>query len=625
MLRPQSTATRELVSLDGVWSFDVVKTIPEDDRAWTSHITSKTQAPVPASYNDIFLDTEIRNHVGWVRYQRRVRIPQGWASKRYFLRCDAATHRGKIFVNEQLATDHQGGYTPFDVEITDRVVAGDDFQLTIAVSNELTNETIPPGRIHTLTDGRRKQTYLHDFFNYSGLARSVWLYSLPSQYISDATITTDVDWDHGVGILKYRIKTPNDATGDTYAKVVVKNEDSKQVAEATGLENEISIPTVQLWRPGAAYLYQVTLELYNYSNGSKIDTYQVDVGVRTVEVRGSQFLINNKPFYFTGFGKHEDTPIRGKGHDPAYMIHDFELMRWLGANSFRTSHYPYAEEVLDYADRQGIVVIDETAAVGLNLGIASGLFGNKAPSTFAPDACNDQTRAAHEQGIRELIARDKNHACVVMWSIANEPASHEDGAREYFEPLVGVTRKLDASRPICFANFGLATSEKDQITDMFDVLCLNRYYGWYESCGDLKLAESELEKDLVGWQEKYGKPMIITEYGADTIAGLHAAGVTPWSEEFQATLLGIYHRVFDRVDGVVGEQVWSFSDFQTSQHVFRVDGNKKGIFTRDRRPKSSAQVLRQRWHVEGKGRSEPAQRQRRSEFNRHTFILPEYQ
>jgi beta-glucuronidase len=188
-----------------------------------------------------------------------------------------------------------------------------------------------------------------------------------------------------------------------------------------------------------------------------------------------------------------------------------------------------------------------------------------------------------------------------MWSIANEPASQEEGAREYFEPLVNITRQLD-SRPICFANIGMATSEKDRISDMFDVLCLNRYYGWYENCGDMRLAEKHLEQDLLSWQKKYGKPMIMTEYGADTIAGLHSAGVTPWSEEFQSDLLELYHRVFDRVDAIVGEQVWNFADFQTSQLVFRVDGNKKGIFTRDRRPKAAAQVLRRRWRIEGKGK-----------------------
>ena len=99
--------------------------------------------------------------------------------------------------------------------------------------------------------------------------------------------------------------------------------------------------------------------------GDLVDSYCQSVGVRTVEVRGKEFLINGIPFYFKGFGKHEDAPIRGKGHDDILMVHDFALLEWIGANSFRTSHYPYAEEVLDYADRQGVVVIDETAAVGL--------------------------------------------------------------------------------------------------------------------------------------------------------------------------------------------------------------------------------------------------------------------
>ncbi|KAH3904724.1 hypothetical protein HBH56_228390 [Parastagonospora nodorum] len=603
MLRPQPTATREVVSLDGLWNFDIVRSIPSEDYNWTSRLSDKTQVPVPASYNDIFLDYDTRNHVGWVKYQRKVRIPNGWAKSRYFVRCDAATHRGRIYANSKLLADHQGGYTPFDAEVTEVVKAGEELLLTIAVSSELSNETIPPGKIETLPDGRRKQTYMHDFFNYSGLPRSVWLYSVPAEHIQDVSITPDVNWDRKDGIINYHVECSTQE--DVYCQVSVKDEDDVEVGTATGFDNAIAIPSARLWQPGSAYLYDITVQLCRSSDKSVLDAYHVKTGIRTVQVKGSQFLINNEPFHFTGFGKHEDAPIRGKGHDPAYMVHDFQLLDWIGANSFRTSHYPYAEEVLDYADRHGIVVIDETAAVGLNLGVASGLFGMKAPRSFSPENFNDNTRYAHEQGIRELIARDKNHPCVVMWSISNEPASHEEGAREYFEPLVQVTKDLDP-RPICFANFGLATAEKDRLSDMFDVLCLNRYYGWYERCGDMKSAEEELEKDLLSWQNKYGKPMIMTEYGADTVAGLHSAGITPWSEEFQADLLDLYHRVFDRVECLVGEHVWSFSDFQTSQHVFRVDGNKKGIFTRDRRPKASAQVLRRRWRIDGVGRPKTA-------------------
>jgi beta-glucuronidase len=106
-----------------------------------------------------------------------------------------------------------------------------------------------------------------------------------------------------------------------------------------------------------------------YAGDTVVDSYHQSVGVRTAKVDGIRFLINGEPFYFTGFGKHEDLPVIGKGHSDAYLVHDFELLKWIGANSFRTSHYPYSEDVLDYADRQGIVIIDETAAVGLNMSL----------------------------------------------------------------------------------------------------------------------------------------------------------------------------------------------------------------------------------------------------------------
>ncbi|MGW1787062.1 glycoside hydrolase family 2 TIM barrel-domain containing protein, partial [Streptomyces sp. NPDC002143] len=290
-----------------------------------------------------------------------------------------------------------------------------------------------------------------------------------------------------------------------------------------------------------------------------------------------------------------DTPVRGKGHDDAYLVHDFQLMEWVGANSFRTSHYPYAEEVLDFADRHGIVVIDETAAVGLNLAVEGGLTGTPPRPTFSPDTINDDTRAAHAQAVRELIARDKNHPSVVMWCIANEPSSNEEGAREYFEPLLELTRKLDPTRPLCYAAVMFATSGNDRIADLFDVLCINRYYGWYLATGDLATAETYLEGDLRGWAAKFGKPIIMSEYGADTLPGLHSVWDLPWTEEYQAAYLAAYHRIFDRIEAIVGEHVWNFADFQTSNGIHRVDGNRKGVFTRDRRPKTAARALRERW------------------------------
>jgi beta-glucuronidase len=326
-----------------------------------------------------------------------------------------------------------------------------------------------------------------------------------------------------------------------------------------------------------------------------VDSYHQGVGVRTVKVDGIRFLINGEPFYFTGFGKHEDLPVIGKGHNDAYLVHDFELLRWIGANSFRTSHYPYSEDVLDYADRHGIVIIDETAAVGLNMGLGGGIFGAQGYQTFSPDTANDATREVHAQAIRALIARDKNHPSVVLWSIANEPESDTEGAEKYFGPLFDVAREADPTRPVGFVNVMLAPHGKCRVSQFGDVLMLNRYYGWYVNTGDLAAAELDWEDELRAWAGE-GKPIIITEYGADTYPGLHSlVAASPWTEEYQVEYLDMNHRVFDNIDAVVGEQVWNFADFTTTSGIMRVGGNKKGVFTRDRQPKAAAYALRRRW------------------------------
>ncbi len=589
MLKPRSTPTRELVRLDGLWRFALDSAVAPSP--WRGLLDTAREAPVPASYNDVFVDESVRDHVGWVWYQRSVRIPRGWTGERVFVRVDAATHEGRVYVDDELVAEHVGGYTPFEADITDLVRPGEEIRLTIGVNNELTNTTIPPGSLTVGTDGRSRQTYFHDFYNYAGLARSVWLYSAPSARVEDITVMTDIEGADG--LIRYDVVTTEEAE----VRVTVADAGGATVASGEGAQGVVRIPDVTLWQPGAGYLYDLSVEVTQ--NGAVVDVYPLSLGVRTVEVRGNQFLINGEPFYFTGFGKHEDTAVRGKGHDDAYLVHDFELMKWIGANSFRTSHYPYAEEVLEYADRQGIVVIDETAAVGLNYSVVGGFFGGPTLPTYGPDSVNDQTQAAHAQAIRELVARDKNHPSVVMWSIANEPDSGVEAARDYFAPLAALTRELDPSRPITFVNMMLAPAGVDKISDLFDVLCLNRYYGWYVNTGDLTAAEQGLEAELRAWEQLHDKPIIMTEYGADTIAGAHAAIPVPWTEEYQAAYLEMNHRVFDRIDSFVGEQVWNFADFQTAVGIIRVDGNKKGVFTRDRKPKAAAHVLRTRWRAIG--------------------------
>jgi beta-glucuronidase len=589
MLRPQDTRTRERKSLTGLWEFRLdAAGAGRDDRWFADVLPAAVRAPVPSSYNDVFADAMVRDHVGDAWYQTSARVPRGWTGQRTVLRFDSATHRAVVWVGETKVVEHEGGYTPFEVDVTSLVSAGDEVRITAVVNNELTFESIPPGIVEDTAHGRR-QRYFHDFFNYAGLHRAVWLYATPTTYVSDVTLVTDRDGS--TGVVRYVVESAGAAEHAVW--VTLRDAEGRTVATGAGADGELRVADAHLWAPGHGYLYELEVELLDAS-GATLDSYLQTVGIRTVEVRGIEFLINGLPFYFKGFGKHEDSAVRGKGHDDAYLVHDFALLNWIGANSFRTSHYPYADEVYDYADRQGIVVIDEVAAVGQNMGLAGGIFGGQNYATFSPETINDISQGVHAQAIRELIARDKNHPSVVLWSIANEPESNTPESRAYFEPLFALTRELDPTRPVGFVNVGLSPHGTCLLSELGDVLMLNRYYGWYVNTGDLAAAEDGLQTELEAWATD-GKPIIITEYGADTVAGLHSIAPVPWTEEYQVDYLDMNHRVFDRIDAVVGEQVWNFADFATSAGIFRVDGNKKGAFTRDRRPKAAAHHLRRRW------------------------------
>jgi len=593
MLRPQDTATRERKSLNGLWRFALDPQGVGRDQGWyRRRLADAREMPVPASFNDVAADAALRDYFGDVWYQTIVRVPRGWGGQRIVLHLESATHRATVWVDDTEVVSHEGGYTPFEADVTDHVTAGQEARITVVVNNTLSFQSIPPGVIQDTPAGKR-QRYFHDFFNYAGLHRTVWLYCTPRPYLDDVTVTTGLDGS--TGTIGYAVETAGEAPGGAQpqVRVVLRDANGDDVARGEGARGSLTVPNVHRWAPGDGYLYELELQLVDDSD-AVVDSYVQSVGVRTVAVDGIRFLINGEPFSFTGFGKHEDLPVIGKGHNEAHLVHDFALLEWIGANSFRTSHYPYSEDVLDYADRHGVVVIDETAAVGLNMGLGGGIFGTQGYATFSPDTVNDATQEVHAQAIRELVARDKNHPSVVLWSIANEPESETEAAEEYFRPLFELTRSLDATRPVGFVNVMLAPHGKCRVSQFGDVLMLNRYYGWYVHTGDLDAAEKAWTAELEGWATE-GKPIIITEYGADTYPGLHSVTPTPWTEEYQIEYLDMNHRVFDRVDAVVGEQMWNFADFATTSGIMRVGGNKKGAFTRDRQPKAAAHALRRRW------------------------------
>ncbi|MFR8316998.1 MAG: beta-glucuronidase [Catenibacillus sp.] len=623
MLYPILTDSRCLMDLSGTWDFKADRENRGFEEKWyAGPLTEAETMPVPASYNDLKEDFNLKEHYGWVFYQRTVMVPRIFTNQRIVLRMAAVTHKARVYWNGELVSTHKGGFLPFEADLTGHISEGEN-RLTIAVDNRIDRTTLPVGDEKSMFDSDgvstvQKRNYPQfDFFNYCGITRPVKIYTTPMHYIEDITLVPETEGrDARIHFSVATGISGEMGNGDTNSepsgvKVEVYDQTGGQVCRAEGqlrhpagslasenrdsvcrgvFEGMLEIKNVHLWQPGNAYLYQVRV---TYGE----DVYVLPYGVRTVKVSGNRFLINGQPFYFKGYGKHEDTFPNGRGFNPVMNAKDISLMKWMGANSFRTSHYPYSEEMMRLCDAEGIVVIDETPAVGVNLRFGGGAAAkNREMTTFRPyDEGGVGTFEHHQEVIRDLIARDKNHACVVMWSIANEPDSSAAGAYEYFKPLFDLAKASDPQkRPCTLVSMMEPNWDEDVTVKLSDVICLNRYIGWYVLGGELEASEVALRKELEGWNA-IGKPFMFTEYGADTVAGLRDTVPVMFTEEYQVEYYKMNERVIDTLDNFIGEQVWNFADFATSQGIMRVQGNKKGIFTRDRRPKMAAYHLKERW------------------------------
>ncbi len=575
MLYPQSNAARTVLDLSGVWDFRLSQESP-----WQS-------IAVPASYNDQSADPAFRAHVGLAWYRTRLTVPALLKGQRAVLRFDAVTHNARVFLDGKLLCEHRGGFLPFEADLTPLDLWGRTVELLVEVDNRISHQTLPVGNeggtaffgsdnpgIPSVEAGKRRQQEQginlpnFDFFNYAGITRPVRLYTTPESYIRDVTLVPAMD-----GTVRYEA----DAVGQGEVSVTVLDTDGREVACATGARGELHVENPHLWEPypGTPYLYTARFRFGE-------DVYEESFGIRQVEVRGCQFLINGKPFHFHGPCKHEDSPFHGRGMDQCLNVTDISLFHWLHANAFRTSHYPYAEEMYRLCDREGIVVIAEAPAVGISA-------GNANPYEWG-------TAAYHAQVLREMIARDKNHPCVVLWSLGNEPNTDNfpQEAYRYWRPLYELAHSLDPqNRPVTLVGCQNDYT-KDVTIPTMDVVCINRYYGWYNLSGDLETAQYALRMELDYWQQ-VGKPVILSEYGADTIAGLHGAVAEMFTEEFQVAFYEAINACLDERPFVVGETPWNFADFGTQQGPMRAGGNRKGLFTRDRRPKMAAHYFRKRW------------------------------
>ena len=593
MLYPCINACRTYRTLDGMWKMQFDPEGKGRAEGWQNGLPEPFSMPVPSSFSDLFTEKEKRDYCGDFWYETKFYL-EADDGRRVILRFGSITHRADIWINGIHAAYHEGGFTPVVIDISEYVTFGARNRIVVCANNELNETSIPCGTVRTLPSGRRLAQPYFDFFNYSGIQRSVHLLRIPAESLLD--YDTEIRLNGSDAEIRYHAAT--DGNHEVCAELF--DRDGQKVSEAEGKDGILTVRDAHLWQIGDGYLYTLVFRILD--GEKEIDKYPARLGIRTVETKGNRILLNGQEIYLKGYGKHEDFEVIGRQFSYAVAQRDFELMEWTGADCFRTSHYPYAEEWYQMADERGFLIIDEVPAVGMMRSLVNfaAAAGDGADTRFFTGGHVQQLQENHRLAIEEMIQRDKNHPSVIAFSLFNEPETNYQEAHDYFEPLFAFARTLDVQkRPLTGAMLFSSRPGSDTCGSLCDFISLNRYYGWYVAGGsEIEEAEMIFRMEMDQWAEICtDKPLVFTEFGADTYAAEHKLPDVMWSQEYQNEYYEMNFRVMDDYDFVSGELVWNFADFQTTEGTMRVNGNKKGIFTRNRQPKDAAYLLKKRWQA----------------------------
>jgi beta-glucuronidase len=464
-------------------------------------------------------------------YERR-------ANARVFVYFGAANYRSAVYLNGEKVGEHEGGFTPFNFEVTSLLRDGENF-LIVEVNNARRADGVPALKF--------------EWWDYGGITRDVSLVEVPATFIQDycvqlakgerGQIAGWVQLNGDVSPHKVTLEIPEAKVRETVT------------TDAAGRADFRISAKLELWSPEHPELYDVVL-----SSGG--DTVHDQIGFRTIEVQGGKILLNGAPIFLRGVAMHEEAPFRG---GRAFSPEDAQtLLGWvkeMGCNFIRLAHYPHNENEIRLADRMGLLLWSEI------------------PVYWDVDWQNPATLANAQAQLRDMIARDRNRAAVIFWSVANEtPVKPE--RLTFLKQLVQDARELDSTRLITSALNHVDDTGPDERTladhlaEVLDVLGLNEYLGWYWRKPE--------DADRMQWRSKWAKPLIVSEFGGGAQYGRHGETDDVWTEEYQANLYQHQLAMIQRIPNLAGMSPWVLMDFRSPLRLLpgvQDYHNRKGLIS----------------------------------------------
>ena len=572
---------RPAMSLNGEWAsivdpyFSGLYSFHHEEKknGWFLNYKAKPGDPFPTEY-DFAKAPKLKVPGDWNTQRESLFYYEGpvWYEKDFtykpkehthvFLHVGAANYRSYFWVNGKKVCEHEGGYTAFNCEVTAAIHAGDNF-VVAAVDNARHEDNVP--------------TLETDWWNYGGLTREVSLIEVPEEFIDQY----DVHLERGEGSAIAGWVHVSGAKAGEKVEVEIPELGARSSA-TTGddgrAELHFDVKGLERWSPETPKLYKVVLK-------AGVDSIDELIGFRTVGTRGTEILVNGKPVFLRGVAIHAEAPYRtGR----AYSDKDAEtLLGWakeLGCNYVRLAHYPHDETMLRAADRMGLFVWSEN------------------PVYWALEFDNPKVLAKAEQQLAEEIGTLRNHAAIILWSMANETPNTE-ARTQFIETLAARARAMDATRLITAALLVRANGDTKIVDDplgkALDVIGVNEYIGWYEGHPE--------SADRTTWDIGYQKPLIVSEFGAGAKAGRHGGENERWTEEYQANVYRHQLPMLNKIAQLRGMSPWVLMDFRSPNRPLvgiQDEFNRKGLISDQGEKKQAFYVLEKAYKDKTIGRAE---------------------
>ncbi|MCQ2155718.1 MAG: beta-glucuronidase [Bacteroidales bacterium] len=475
--------------------------------------------------------------------------------RRYFIHFGAVNYEAIVGLNGKILGRHRGGFTPFAFDVTGLLKETGN-SLIVKVNNSRYKDAVPTNNC--------------DWWNFGGITREVRLVEVPETFVREYSLSLSADMKRIEGWAQL------DGSLKAGQKLTLSIPELKVKTNATTDGDGRAVFSLrarpELWSPSSPKLYDVSI-----SSGE--DAVAEKIGFRTISTDGTKLLLNGKPVFCKGIAIHEETVGEGCGrawnawHSRRLLMEAKEL----GCNFVRLAHYPHNENMTRIADSLGIMVWSEI------------------PVYWTISWTNPDTYRNAENQLAEMIARDRNRASVVVWSVANETPRSEERAA-FLGALIDKAREMDGARLVSAAMekapLGNYTyTVKDELLEKVDLISFNEYIGWYDGAPGKCLKAK--------WTFPVEKPVMVTELGAGVKYGYHAGKDIRFSEEYGVEVYKAQLEMLSRMPGLCGFCPWILKDFRSPRrqlHGIQDDFNRKGLISENGEKKDVWEVLHQ-WYL----------------------------